>query len=65
MALVWALESISFISRRNWVRHSVILKVKATYTTSAATVIQANSESNCTASKVSTRATSMRVGKML
>ncbi|MEN9543853.1 MAG: hypothetical protein RLZZ598_686 [Pseudomonadota bacterium] len=65
MALVWALESSSFMVLRNCVRHSVTLTVKAMYSTSAAAVIQAKAESNCTDSSVSTSTTSTIVGKML
>jgi len=65
MARVWALESSSFICLRNCVRHSVTVIVKVTYSTSAASVIQAKAASNFQASSVSTMITSTSVGKML
>ena len=65
MARECAAESSSFICLRNWVRHSVTVTVKAMYSTSAVSVIQANEASNLTASKVSTIVTSSSVGTML
>jgi hypothetical protein len=50
---------------RNCVRHSVTVTVKPMYSTSAAAVIQTNSESNFTPRMVSTSTSSMMVGTML
>ena len=65
MARVLALESMSFMVRRNTMRHSVMNRVKAMYTTSVTKVMTANHALYLPNRMAATSPISSSVGRML